>query len=100
MNLPLINNNIISNSINHIPTINKSDDNKQLRKQTNAFESLILQIVLDVSMKDNKNIFSDKNKPGDRIYQSMYRSEIAKQSAGSFGISQMLYNYLSAKEKS
>jgi len=94
---PLISSSLITNSLGKIPSVSHVQNDKQLRKQTNSFEALILQIILDTSMKGDKNIFADKNKPGDRIYQSMYRSEIAKASAGSFGISQMLYNYLSKK---
>lgn len=94
---PLINNSLITNTLNKIPSVSHTQNDKQLRKETNAFEALILQMILDTSMKNDKNIFADKNNPGDRIYQSMYRSELAKASAGSFGISQMLYNYLSKK---
>jgi peptidoglycan hydrolase FlgJ len=99
LSTPMIDSSTLSNSMNSIPKINKTQNSKALHKQTNAFEALILDIVLNTALKDSKNIFSDKENPGDRIYQSMYRDEIARQSAGSFGISQMLYNYLSKKEK-
>ena len=94
---PTVNSSILANSLDKIPKVSSAGGKKELRKETNSFESLILKIILDTSMKDSKNIFSDKDKPGDRIYQSMYRDEIAKASSGSFGISQMLYNYLSKK---
>lgn len=94
---PLVNSSLVTDSLGKIPSVSHVKNDKQLRKETNAFEALILQMILNVSMKNDKNIFADKNNPGDRIYQSMYRSEIAKASAGSFGISQMLYNYLSKK---
>ncbi|MCX6050904.1 MAG: rod-binding protein [Campylobacterales bacterium] len=72
-------------------------ENKALREQTDAFESVILKMVMDNSMKDEKNLFSAQKDPGDEIYKSMYRDELSKASAGSFGFSQMLYDFLSRK---
>ena len=83
-----------------IPKIDKNTDNKALRKQTDAFEAVIVKMLMDNSMKDDKNLFSSQNDPGDKIYKSMYRDELSKASAGSFGFSQMLYNYLSQKNSS
>ena len=80
-----------------IPKIDTNIDEKALREQTDAFESIIVKMLLDNAMKDEKNLFSDQNDPGDKIYKSMYREELAKASAGSFGFSQMLYDYLSQK---
>jgi Rod binding domain-containing protein len=80
-----------------IPKIDTNIDDKALREQTDAFESIIVKMLLDNAMKDEKNLFSDQNDPGDKIYKSMYREELAKASAGSFGFSQMLYDYLSQK---
>ncbi|PHS58181.1 MAG: hypothetical protein COB17_04085 [Sulfurimonas sp.] len=80
-----------------IPKIDPKAEDASLRKQTDAFESVILKMLLDNAMKDEKNLFSEQNDPGDKIYKSMYRDELAKTSAGSFGFSSMLYNYLSRK---
>jgi len=80
-----------------IPKIDKNVQDKALREQTDAFESIIVKMLLDNAMKDEKNIFSSQNDPGDKIYKSMYRDELSKASAGSFGFSQMLYDYLSQK---
>ena len=77
--------------------IDKNAQEKALREQTDAFESIIVKMLLDNAMKDEKNIFSSQNDPGDKIYRSMYRDELSKASAGSFGFSQMLYDYLSQK---
>ena len=54
-------------------------------------------MMMDNAMKDEKNLFSSQNDPGDKIYKSMYREELSKASAGSFGFSQMLYDYLSQR---
>ncbi len=80
-----------------LPKIDPKAEDAALREQTDAFESVILKMMLDNAMKDEKNLFSQQNDPGDKIYKSMYRDELAKSSAGSFGFSQMLYDYLSQK---
>ncbi len=80
-----------------IPKIDEKATDKELKKQTDAFESIIVKMLLDNAMKDEKNIFSQENDPGDKIYKSMYREELANVSAGGFGFSQMLYEYLSQK---
>ncbi|MBN2815516.1 MAG: rod-binding protein [Campylobacterales bacterium] len=81
----------------NIPKIDTTADNKELREQTDAFESIIIKMLMDNALKDEKNLFSDQNDPGDKIYNSMYRDELSKASAGGFGFSEMLYNYLSEK---
>jgi Rod binding domain-containing protein len=82
---------------NEIPKIDQKAKNEELRKQTDAFESIILKMLMDNAMADEKNIFSAANDPGDKIYKSMYREELAKVSAGGFGFSEMLYDFLSRK---
>ena len=78
-----------------IPKIDPQAENDELRKQTDAFESIIVKMIMDNAAKNEKNIFSQENDPGDKIYKSMYRDELSKASAGGFGFSQMLYDYLS-----
>lgn len=80
-----------------IPKIDPKAENAELRAQTDAFESVIIKMLMDNAMKDEENIFSKQNDPGDKIYKSMYRDELSKASAGGFGFSQMLYEYLSEK---
>ena len=80
-----------------IPKIDPKAEDKELRAQTDAFESVIIKMLMDNAMKDEKNLFSDQQDPGDKIYKSMYRDELSKASAGGFGFSQMLYDYLSEK---
>jgi hypothetical protein len=80
-----------------VPKIDSNSDEAKLREQTDAFESVILKMLMDNAMKEEKNLFSQQNDPGDKIYKSMYREELAKASAGGFGFSQMLFDYLSRK---
>jgi Rod binding domain-containing protein len=78
-----------------IPQIDTSSDDKALREQTDAFEAVIIKMLMDNAAKNDEDIFSSEQDPGDKIYKSMYRDELSKSSAGSFGFSQMLYDYLS-----
>jgi len=80
-----------------IPRIDAKAEDAELREQTDAFESVIIKMLMDNAAKDEKNLFSEQNDPGDKIYKSMYRDELSKASAGGFGFSQMLYDYLSQK---
>lgn len=88
---------LLSGGIQKTPTITATNDDKKLREQTDAFESVIVKMMLDDAMKNEKSIFSSQNDPGDKMYQSMYRDELSRQSAGSFGFSQMLFDYLKQK---
>ena len=67
-------------------------DDKALKAQTDQFESLILKLLLDTSLKQDNSLFGKD--PGDKIYHSLYRDELSKASAGSFGFSQMLFDHL------
>jgi Rod binding domain-containing protein len=78
-----------------VPTIDKSVDDKALREQTDAFEAVIIKMLMDTAAQGEKNLFADQNDPGEKIYKSMYRDELSKASAGSFGFSEMLYDFLS-----
>jgi flagellar protein FlgJ len=68
---------------------------EQLKEQTDQFEAILVKTLLDVSMKDSNKFFGED--AGDKIYQSMFRDEVSKQSAGSFGISETLFNFLKDK---
>lgn len=81
-----------------MPKITPTKDDKKLREQTDAFEAVIIKMMMDDAMKNEKSLFSSQNDPGDKMYTSMYRDELSKQSAGSFGFSQMLYDFLSQKQ--
>ncbi len=95
----MINSNSFTNatyaaSSSNIPKIDKNLDEVALRERTDAFESIIIKMMLDNAMKDEKNLFSEQNDPGDKIFKSMYRDELSKASAGGFGFSEMLFNHL------
>jgi len=81
-----------------VPSIDKSSDKAKIREQTDAFESVILKMLMDNAMKDQEDLFTSQKDPGDKSYKSMYREELAKASAGGFGFSQMLFDYLTQKK--
>jgi Rod binding domain-containing protein len=78
-----------------VPQIDAKAEDKALREQTDAFEAVIIKMMMDNASKNDKDMFSSQQDPGDKIYKSMYRDELSKASAGGFGFSQMLYDYLS-----
>jgi len=80
-----------------VPTIGNKESNAALREKTDQFEAIIVKMMLDEAMKEEKNVFTSTNDPGDKIFKSMYREELSNASAGSFGFSQMLYDNLSQK---
>lgn len=84
------------NAQKSLPTIGSKDGDKVLREKTDQFESIIVKMMLDEAMKDEKNLFTT-NDPGDKIFKSMYREELSNASAGGFGFSQMLFEHLSQK---
>lgn len=84
------------NTQKSLPVIGSKDGDKALREKTDQFESIIVKMMLDEAMKDEKNLFST-NDPGDKIFKSMYREELSNASAGGFGFSQMLFEHLTQK---
>ena len=81
----------------NVPDVSAKEDEAAIREKTDQFEALIVKMMLDNALKDEKNIFSDEKDPGDRIFKSMYRDELAQASAGGFGFSQMLFEHLTQK---
>ncbi len=88
---------LLASEYKKIPHISAKEDEAKIREKTDQFEAIIIKMMLDNAMKDDdKGLFGSKD-PGDKIYKSMYRDELSKASAGSFGFSQMLFDYLSEK---
>lgn len=80
-----------------IPTIsNSNDEGKKLREQTDAFEAIILKMMLDKAL-DTKDTLLPED-PGRKIYRSMQNDEISKQLSGGFGYSELLYSYLTEQK--
>ncbi|MCK5295082.1 MAG: hypothetical protein KAJ49_10535 [Arcobacteraceae bacterium] len=69
----------------------KKDD---LKSACDNFESFFMQQLLDISLK-NTNVAGDNT--GSDIIKGMYTENLSKQSAGTLGISDILYKFLSEK---
>lgn len=67
-----------------------------LRKVSNDFEAFFMKQLLDISLKDST--FAGQGSGSD-IIKGMYTDTISRQSAGTLGISDMLYNFLSERKK-
>ncbi|PAF42906.1 hypothetical protein [Helicobacter sp. 11S02629-2] len=76
----------------------KLDNNdKALRAQTDNFEALFIKQLLDISLSLDNPLYPKQ--PGSEIYQSMFKDQLAKELSGSFGYSELLFNFLKDKEK-
>jgi flagellar protein FlgJ len=81
------------------PTIPKpdADENRaKLKEQTDAFEAIIVKMLLDQSIKSQDSLLPKD--PGRDIYRSMMNDERSKQLSGSFGYSELLFNFLIEKK--
>lgn len=94
-----------SNNLIDVSTLQNKDyknikteslEDKELRKVADSFESFFLNQIMDVSLKSTKIAGEG---PGSDIIKGMYLQNIADNSAGTFGISNMLYEFLSKNNK-
>lgn len=69
-----------------------SDEDKKLKEQTNQFESLLLKIMLEMAIKNDDGLYPKQ--PGSDIYHSMYIDQLSQNLSGSFGYSELLFNFL------
>ena len=67
-----------------------------LSKVSDDFESFFMKQLLDVSLKSSKMAGEGA---GADIIQGMYTDSLSQQSSGSLGISDILYKFLSEKDK-
>jgi len=80
-----------------VPTISSSNtDEEKLHEQTDAFEAIILKMMLDKALDTKDSLLPED--PGRKIYKSMQNDEISKQLSRSFGYSELLYKYLTEQK--
>lgn len=90
-------NNIKSNPVKQYENINSSKlEDEALRKVSDDFEAFFMQQLLDISLKNTKVAGEGS---GSDIVKGMYTEAIARESKGAIGISDMLYNFLSERNK-
>lgn len=75
----------------------QAQEDKKLREQTDNFEALFLQIMLKDAIKNENPLYP--RQPGSDIYHSMYIENLAQNLSGSFGYSELLFNYLKGLQK-
>lgn len=73
-----------------------SREDAKLKEQTDAFEALLLKTLLDTSLKLDDPLYPKE--AGSEIYQSMYKDTLASSLSGSFGYSELLFNFLKEQE--
>lgn len=78
----------------NIESKNLSEDTA-LREVCNDFEAFFMNQILETSLKSS-NIAGEGT--GSEIFKSMYTDSLSKKSAGTLGISDMLYKFLSEKK--
>lgn len=86
-------NNVEQKAINDIKN---SKNEKDLKKVCNDFESFFMQQILDISLKNTKVAGEGT---GSEIIKGMYTESLSRQSSGTLGISDMLFKFLSEKQK-
>ncbi|WP_457595831.1 rod-binding protein [Hydrogenimonas sp.] len=78
------------------PILKPADDREALRRQTDAFEAIIVKQMLDIALKSDDPLLPKD--PGRDIYRSMMNEERSKQLSGAFGYSQLIFDYLVSRE--
>ena len=71
-------------------------EDKELRRVSDDFEAFFLQQMMDVSLKST-NVAGEG--VGSDVIKGMYTDAVSRNSAGGFGISDMLYQFLSENNK-
>ncbi len=77
-------------------TSDNLENNEDLKKVSDDFESFFLNQIMDISLRST-NIAGEA--AGSDIIKGMYIQAVADKSSGSLGISNMLYEFLSKNNK-
>ncbi|ARE79838.1 hypothetical protein [Campylobacter helveticus] len=70
----------------------KTDEEKALKEQTDAFEAFLIKSVLDISLKNQNSLFGKD--ASSEIYSSMYNDTMSKALSGGMGFSKLLFDFL------
>ncbi len=79
-----------------IPKPDADENHARLKEQTDAFEAIIVKMLLDQTLKSQDSLLPKD--PGRDIYRSMMNDERSRQLSGSFGYSELLFNFLVEKK--
>ncbi|BBG65703.1 hypothetical protein NNO_1000 [Hydrogenimonas sp.] len=78
-----------------LPEISKGRNDK-LKEQTDAFEAIIIKMVLDKAISAEDPLLPKD--PGREIYRSMQNDQMSRELSGTFGYSELLYRFLTEKK--
>lgn len=84
-----------TNALNNSKGNTQKEDVK-LREQTDNFEALLLKIMLQDAIKNDDTLYPKQ--AGSDIYHSMYIDELSQELSGSFGYSELLFNFLKEQQ--
>ena len=88
-------NSVKANPVKPYENLNTSQlEDETLRKVTDDFEAFFMQQLLDISLKNTH--FAGEGSGSD-IIKGMYTEAVSRQSSGTVGISDKLYNILTQK---
>lgn len=73
------------------------ENDKALREQTDKFEAIFIKTLLDTALKLDNPLYPKQ--PGSDIYNSMFKEQLSENLSGSFGYSELLFNYLKEQQK-
>ncbi|MGD9596374.1 MAG: Rod binding protein [Wolinella sp.] len=80
-----------------VPTIeNAKSDDEKLKEQTDAFEAIMVKVLLDTALKFDNPLYPKE--AGHEIYESMYKEQLSQSLSGGFGYSDLLFNYLKEQQ--
>lgn len=80
----------------HLKGVSSRDEDSKLREQTDNFEALILKIMLQDAIKNDDALYPKQ--AGSDIYHSMYIDQLSDELSGSFGYSELLFNFLKEQQ--
>lgn len=86
---------LMRNQINKDALHSLDVEDKQLKEQTDKFEAFFIKKVLDISLKNENKLFPKD--AADKIYNSMQNDTLSNAFSGSFGFSELLFNFLKQK---
>ncbi len=75
------------------PSIKVEDStDAKLKEQTDKFEAFFIKKLLDISLKNDNQLF--EKDAGSKIYNSMYNDAMSNALTGKFGFSELLFDFL------
>jgi len=81
-----------------LPTPGKGEESAKLKEQTDAFEAIIIKMLLDDAIRAEDPLLPKD--PGREIYRSMQNEQMSRELSGAFGYSELLYRFLTERKVS